>query len=194
MVNFTDAYIRTAGAYVSIHGLYPFQLGLKPHNGSYPVVRLGGHVEANETGWECAAREVAEEACISIRPISSKSTYLVSSEDPEITISEITWEFETRDAIQPILVLVKPSETKPGLSMMYLAQSDDMPKPSAEVKGILLLDPDSIFAISQGSITLDQYLKRGGKAIFNEDFDQNIALEPFIQLRILSKLLKAQRI
>jgi hypothetical protein len=75
---------------------------------------------------------------------------------------------------------------------MYLAETDENPTPSAEVKGILLLDPNSINQICESSMTLDQYLKQGGKAIFTGQFDQYRTLEPFLQLRILSRLLKAQ--
>ncbi len=64
---------------------------------------------------------------------------------------------------------------------MYLAETDENPTPSAEVKGRLLLDPDSIIRICVSSMTLDQYLKQGGKAIFSEQFDRNRTLEPFVQ-------------
>lgn len=50
------ARINTAGAYVCIDGLYPFAIGIRPHNGQIPIVRLGGHREEHETGWQCAVR------------------------------------------------------------------------------------------------------------------------------------------
>jgi hypothetical protein len=64
MVNFDSALTRTAGAYVSAGGLYSFVIGWIPYQGNYPVVRLGGHRNEYETGWECALREVAEEGNI----------------------------------------------------------------------------------------------------------------------------------
>jgi hypothetical protein len=75
---------------------------------------------------------------------------------------------------------------------MYFALSDEIPTPSSEVKGILLLDLASIHQICQKPMTLDQYLINGGKAILTDHFDRNLTLEPFVQLRIFSKLLKAQ--
>ncbi len=191
VLNLKDAYIKTAGAYVYINGLYPFAIGWKLHNGNIPVVRLGGHVEENETGWECAVREVTEEANVQIRPVISAKTYLVSAEDITLDIQEIPWEQETDGNIKPILVVAYHLECETALSLMYLAQSDEKPTPSAEVKGILLLDPESIDQICRESITLGQYLQRGGKAIFNELFDRERTLEPFIQLRILSRLFSA---
>lgn len=50
------ARINTAGAYVCIDGLYPFAIGIRPHYGQIPIVRLGGHREEHETGWQCAVR------------------------------------------------------------------------------------------------------------------------------------------
>ncbi len=191
MRDLKGANIRTAGAYVSIEGLYPFQIGRELHNGNIPVIRLGGHVEAKETGWECAVREVAEEANIRIKPIIAKKTYLVAAENDRMDIQEIEWDGESDGGIKPLLVVAYDHiESDPTLSLMYLAQSAEMPTPSAEVKGLLLLCPESINRICQEPITLDQYLKEGGKAIFRDDFDQSRTLEPFIQLRIFSRLLK----
>ena len=192
MLNFYDTQIRTAGAYVTVDGLYPFVIGWKLHNGNIPIIRLGGGVERDETGWDCAAREAREEAGISIRPIPSERTYLVLAERQEIEPQEIHWDHDLPGEPKPVLVVAYPPASKPALSLMYLAQSAEIPVPSAEVKGIVLLDRKSIFRICQSSLTLGQYLNQGGKAIFKEQFDQKLILEPFIQLRILSHLLEAQ--
>jgi len=192
MLNFNNPQIRTAGAYVAVGGLYPFVIGWKLHNGNIPVIRLGGEIEANETGWACAAREAREEAGIRIRPVHAEKTYLVHAVGQEIEPQEIHWDHDLPGEPKPVLVVAYPPERKPTLSLMYLAQSAEIPVPSAEVKGIVLLDQESIFQICQSSVTLGQYLDRGGKAIFKEQFDQSLILEPFIQLRILSHLLEAQ--
>ena len=69
MFDIQGARINTAGAYVLINGLYLFTIGIKLHNGQIPVIRLGGHREENETGWQCAEREVFEEANLQIEPL-----------------------------------------------------------------------------------------------------------------------------
>jgi hypothetical protein len=66
-----NAKINTAGAYVCIRDFYLFAIGIHPNNGNIPIVRLGGHQEENETGWQCAVREVYEEANLHIRPLAS---------------------------------------------------------------------------------------------------------------------------
>jgi ADP-ribose pyrophosphatase YjhB (NUDIX family) len=191
MACFKKARIRTAGAYVTVGGQYPFAIGRQPHQGHYPVFRLGGHVIDGESGWECAVREVAEEANIRIKPVLTDQTYLVSAADPDMALQEIEWEAEVPRDPKPLLVVAYDDiEKGPVLSLMYLAQSDEVPAPSGEVKGILMLDPESIELICRAPLILGQYLLGGGKAIFREAFDRNRTLEPFIQLRIFAQLLK----
>ena len=194
MLDFKDEQIKTAGAYVLLNGQFLFTLGWIPHNGNYPVVRLGGHREANETGWECAAREVAEEAGIQIRPVLPDRTYLVLADNPDLTPKEIPWPQEIPGEVNPYLVAAYDIETEPRLSLMYLAESNETPAPCTEVKGLLFLDEQNIQQICHEKITLGEYLKAGGRAIFSEPFDEERCLEPFIQLRILSRLLNNRRI
>ena len=192
MVNFKYAHPKTAGAFISIEGLYPFALGWEPHNGNIPIFRLGGHVMGHETGWECAVREVKEEANIRIKPVYTKRTYWASAETQGIDLQEIQWDKENDPGSKPFLIVAYHTHNETSLSFMYMAQSNEIPTPSAEVKGILLLDPSHIQEICQTPMTLDQYLTSGGRAIFVDQFDRNRILEPFIQLRIFSQLLKSQ--
>jgi hypothetical protein len=191
-LDFTGSVLKTAGAYVKIGGLFPFAIGWQLHQGNIPVVRLGGHVTGQETGWECALREVKEEANLQISLINPEKTYFFPAEIQDADLQEVQWEQINLPGPKPLLMVGYRTDLDLSLSLMYLAETDENPTPSAEVKGILLLDPDSIIRICVSSITLDQYLKQGGKAIFAEKFDQNRTLEPFLQLRILSYLMKAQ--
>ena len=191
-LDFTGSVLKTAGAYVKIGGLFPFAIGWQLHQGNIPVVRLGGHVTGQETGWECALREVKEEANLQISLINPEKTYFFPAETLGADLQEVQWEQINIPGPKPLLMVGYRTDLDLSLSLMYLAETDENPTPSAEVKGILLLDPDSIIRICVSSITLDQYLKQGGKAIFTEQFDCNRPLEPFLQLRILSRLLKAQ--
>jgi hypothetical protein len=192
LLDFTGSVLKTAGAYVKIGGLFPFAIGWQLHQGNIPVVRLGGHVTGQETGWECALREVKEEANLQISLINPEKTYFFPAEIQDADLQEVQWEQINLPGPKPLLMVGYRTDLDLSLSLMYLAETDENPTPSAEVKGILLLDPDSIIRICVSSITLDQYLKQGGKAIFAEKFDQNRTLEPFLQLRILSYLMKAQ--
>lgn len=205
MIDLNTIRTNTAGAYIALDGLYPFAIGAKLHNGSIPVIRLGGHVEADETAWECAQREVLEEAAVTIQPLPVRKTYLVRAGGENLALEEIPWE---RDSPQPILVvaygvdrtsgvnhfpdtsLVGIAE-RPLLSVMFLARTEALPRPSGEVQGILLLDAERIRQICAETVTLDQYRQGGGKALLQGKFDGSRPLEPFIQLRIFAEMLQA---
>ena len=190
VINFRHAKINTAGAFVSIAGYYPFALGSILHNGRIPVYRLGGHRQENETGWECAMREVFEETKLNITPLVPDTTYQMDENGAEFELGEIEWLPETLSEPIPILVRSGRQENQTLLSLMYLAQADSLPIPSNEVKGLLLLDEGNIHELCQRSLTLEQYLENGGQAILKDAFDEHLILEPFVQLRALSKIMK----
>ncbi len=195
MIDLQQARINTAGAFVRIDGLYPFAIGSQLHNGRIPVYRLGGHREEGETGWQCALREAYEETGLKIRPQAPPATYLADGDRPEAEMQEIRWEQAAGEEIAPLLVASYQREASGDLypqrlSLMYLAQADELPTPSAEVKGLLLLDAQAIHRLCREPLTLAGYLDGGGKAILNGDFDPGLVLEPFLQLRLLARILK----
>jgi 8-oxo-dGTP pyrophosphatase MutT (NUDIX family) len=192
MINIQSTRINTAGAYVCFNGLYLFAIGFRPYHGHTPIVRLGGHREGHETGWQCAAREVHEEANLLIKPFSPPTTYLSYSDPAETELKEIEWERTTEQEPAPILVVAYQHEENISLSLMYFAHAEGLPTPSSEVKGILLLGEEEIHGLCQESLTLEQYLSKGGKAILSGDFDIRLVLEPFIQLQLLSRILRKQ--
>lgn len=185
------ARINTAGAYVCIDGLYPFVLGWRPNHGRIPVVRLGGHREEGESGWQCARRETYEEAGLKIKPLTPRRTYLTDWDHSEAGLKEMRWEHQTGQEPLPLLAVTYHREGQTTLSLMYLAQANELPAPSSEVKGLLLLDEENIHRLCRERLTLEGYLSSGGKAILKGEFDHNLILEPFIQLRLLSQILMA---
>jgi ADP-ribose pyrophosphatase YjhB (NUDIX family) len=192
MIDLDNAKINTAGAYLCVQGLYPFSIGSQPHKGRIPVVRLGGHREAGETGWQCALREVQEETGLQVRLLTPPATYLLPDGDrPETELEQIRWQHAGEQEHAPLLVVAYQREGETLLSLIYLAQADELPVPSSEVQGLLLLTPEDVHRLCRERLTLEQYLACGGKAILRHDFDQSLVLEPFLQLRLLSKILMA---
>ncbi len=189
MIDIQSGRINTAGAYVCIDGLYLFAIGTRLHNGHLPIFRLGGHREAQETGWQCAVREVYEETRLQIKPLSSQTTYLADGERLEAELQEVRWQ---REECAPFLVVAYRRENGILLSLMYLARAETLPTPSAEVKGLLLLKEEDVHRLCREAHTLEQYLHTGGKAILNHDFDTRLILEPFAQLRLLSRILSIE--
>jgi hypothetical protein len=184
-----SARINTAGAYVRVNGLYLFTIGIEPHNGNIPVVRIGGHQEGNETGWQCAVREVFEETSLQIKPLFPESTYLYVWDNLEAEPLKIRWQDEINQEPAPFLTVTYHRDGITTLSLMYFANAEGIPIPSHEVKGLLLLTETEIHRLCQEPVTLKKYLDCGGKAILKDEFDMSLVLEPFVQLRLLSRIL-----
>ena len=187
-----SAGINTAGAYVCINGFYLFAIGIRPHNGHIPIVRLGGHREGNETGWGCAVREVHEESNLQIKPLLPQTTYLCDWDHIDAELEEMLWRHKIEQEPTPMLVITYRREDRIHLSIMYLAHAEGIATPSSEVQGLLLLEKEEIHHICREPLTLEGYLARGGRAILNAEFDTKLLLEPFAQLRLLSRILNVQ--
>lgn len=184
------AEIGAAGAFISIDGRFLFALGAKPHNRKIPVYRLGGHLEPDESGWDCAVREIYEETGLDITPASTPITYfLPNGDNPDSNLEVIKWQHHTSKTPTPYLVVAYQRDDTTTLSLMYRAKSNGDPQPAAEVKGLVFLTNDELHRLCQDSLTLGQFLGNGGKAILNHEFDQRMVLEPFLQVKLLSKIL-----
>ncbi|HDR7735242.1 TPA: NUDIX domain-containing protein [Bacillus thuringiensis] len=176
-----DKNVRTSGAYVMYKNLFVFQVGPTSKGDTLGVVRLGGHKEADETAVETAKREVREEATINITILSSPSTYYKENWNAQ------SKKIKVENEINPILIIDSPDES---LSIMYVAYSKMLPKPSSETNGLLLLSLSDIRLICSKEITLKDYIKQGGIAILKEKMDIDLMLQPYPQLMFLAELLK----
>lgn len=192
MIDIQHASINTAGAYVCVDGLYVFALGIRSHHGRIPVVRLGGHREGQETGWQCAAREVYEESTLRIAPLRPSATYVCDWDHMDAELQEIQWKHSPEQEPAPSLVVTYRRNDTMHLSVMYTAHAEGVPAPSCEVKGLILLETEHIHRLCREPLTLGQYLDDGGKAILRAVFDTKLVLEPFAQLRLLSRILTVQ--
>ncbi|MED1303603.1 DNA mismatch repair protein MutT [[Bacillus thuringiensis] serovar konkukian] len=176
-----DKNVRTSGAYVMYKNLFVFQVGPTSKRDTLGVVRLGGHIEADETAVETAKREVEEEASIDITILNSPTTYYKESWNAQ------SKKVKVENEVNPILIIDSPDES---LSIMYVAYSKMLPKPSSETNGLLLLSLNDIELICTGKITLNDYINQGGVSILKEKMDNELILQPFPQLMFLSELLK----
>ncbi|QWI16841.1 NUDIX hydrolase [Bacillus wiedmannii] len=176
-----DKNVRTSGAYVLYMNLFVFQVGPTSKGDTLGVVRLGGHKEADETAVETAKREVKEEASIDITILNSPTTFYKENWNAQ------SKKIKLENEINPILIIDSPDKS---LSIMYMAHAENEPNPSSETKGLLLLSVSDIRIICSKEITLNDYSKQGGIAIFREKIDKELILQPFPQLLFLAELLK----
>jgi len=176
-----DKNVRTSGAYVIYKNLFVFQVGPTSKGDTLGVVRLGGHKESDETAVETAKREVKEEASIDTTILNSLTTYYKENWNAQ------SKEIKVENEVNPILIIDSPDES---LSIMYVAYSKMLPKPSSETNGLLLLSLNDIELVCTGKITLNDYINQGGVAILKEKMDKELILQPFPQLMFLAELLK----
>lgn len=176
-----DKNVRTSGAYVMYKNLFVFQVGPTSKGDTLGVVRLGGHKVADEIAVETAKREVKEEASIDITILNSPTTFYKENWNAQ------SKKIKAENEVNPILIIDSPDES---LSIMYVAYSKMLPKPSSETNGLLLLSLNDIELICTGKITLTDYTNQGGVAILKEKMDKELILQPFPQLMFLAELLK----
>ena len=149
--------LRTASAWVLAGEYFPFMVGPDRTGEQLGVVRLGGHIQSGETPWQCAVREVKEEAGLDIQPLPPPATYRLRQE----TLSTVLW--TDPDVVQPILI--------GDHSQYYLARAEGSPSPGAEARGLLLLSHDDVLDLACRHMTLGEYLDSGRRAIFRENLD-----------------------
>jgi 8-oxo-dGTP pyrophosphatase MutT (NUDIX family) len=180
--------VLTAGAYVAVGDLVPFMVGPTRAGDRLGIVRLGGHRDVGEASWLCACREVLEEASARIQPIQPPETYWsMVTDDIDGPLETRTWEREDgrRPDIRPLLVRERVG-TDGDLSVMYLARTDDTPRPATEAHGLLLLSRTDVARLSRQTLTLRQYLRAGGQAQLRDKMPLDLPLQPFAQLRWLA--------
>ena len=180
--------VVTAGAYVVLDGRFPFMVGPTARGDALGVVRLGGHREPGESAWDCAAREVREEAGLRIQPIAPPATYWFEDGDAADALVPGDWPVAQGEAA-PLVAIRKNVGAARRLMPMYLARAVGDPQPLAETRGLLLLSPAEIRALVAAPTTLDQFLRTSGRALLRDSLPAHLPLEPFLQLRLLAALL-----
>jgi 8-oxo-dGTP pyrophosphatase MutT (NUDIX family) len=186
--------VATAGAYVVTGGRFVFAVGL-PSGATdrLGVARLGGHREHGETAWQCAAREVREEASLAARPLTPPATYWVGPPHDPAALAAGPWAPEEAGAPgepAPLLVAWREEAGARRLSVTYLARAEGAPIPAAETQGLLLLRGEDVRRLARETLTLDGLLREGARAVLRDALDPRLPLAPLLQLRALAHLLQ----
>jgi 8-oxo-dGTP pyrophosphatase MutT (NUDIX family) len=180
--------VVTAGAYLVLDGRFPFMVGPTARGDALGVVRLGGHRERGEAPWDCAAREVREEAGLTIRHVAPPQTYWFEDGAEPDALVPGDWPV-AECGVAPLLAIRKGVGVARRLMPMYLARAAGNPIPLAETRGLLLLSPAEVCSLIATPPTLDQFVRAGGCAILRDTLPAHLPLEPFLPLRLLAALL-----
>lgn len=184
------ATVATAGAYVLVGDAYLFAVGPSHARPTLAVFRLGGHREGTESAWACAAREVAEEAAVQLQPLAPPTTYWLDGDCGDMDPQPIAWPASDAAPAAPLLLVSAQRTGGTRLSVNYLGRALGHPAPSAEICGLLLLRPHEVHRIVREPVSLRAYLRAGGYAILRDPLDERRLLDPFLQLRALSRILE----
>jgi 8-oxo-dGTP pyrophosphatase MutT (NUDIX family) len=183
--------VATAGAYVLIDGFVAFMVGVARATGDrLVVIRLGGHREAEETAWDCAAREVLEEASLVIHPLMPPATYWVEPDQDPSAPFAAPWQRPPGEDTDPLLVATRHEVGARILSVTYFAGAQGTPVPANEAQGLLLLRRSELLRLVREPVTRDEFLRSGGRTVLHENLPTNLPLEPFLQLRALATLIE----
>ena len=167
----------TAGAFVGVgQGRFVFATGPRRQGDALGIVRLGGHVEDGETPWECAARELGEEACLrAVERLEPPRTYRQPFGGGQWgPLEGMHWERARGPA--PLVLKSGPQ----ALSVLYLARTGEAPVPASEIRALIFLTPAEIRTLIQEAHSLERFLENGGKVRFNprHAFDRALPLRP----------------
>jgi 8-oxo-dGTP pyrophosphatase MutT (NUDIX family) len=176
--------VVTSGVVLRWRDRFVFQTGLNRARDRLGVVRLGGHVEPDETAAACAVREAQEEANVAVRLISATTThgYVVNAESFDLLPA--SWRGEA-----PAPLLVASMTPEPGSSITYLAETEDEPRPGSETQALVFLTADEVELLTSTPTTLGAFLVAGGVIVEAFPLPRELVLFPHGQLRALARLL-----
>lgn len=171
--------VKTVGAIVISNMKFVFMIGPNIEN-EIKIVRLGGHLEGDETILNCLNREVYEEARIKLNVMSSVNTYIIKNwEDRNYEIIDLD------DDIRPLLIKDNGIDKK---SLIYLATTDSDIIPDSEAWGIIRLSINEINYLLNNNITLDQFMNQGGEIVLQHRVDLQKIIRGGVILNTVSEL------
>lgn len=147
-------------------------LGAQGLAGVSAFVGIGGHLEPGE-GWsEAAKREAIEEANCPVALGDSAVTYLCRQDQPPVPIA-YRWD----EPVRPLLVWLATFNLRRGpqrqrmpvhfVNAVFRAAALGTPLPGAEVKALLLLDPETLLYAYEQPRTFGELAARGASVIGN---------------------------
>ncbi len=174
---------KTVGAFILYQNTLVFMIGPDKSGEKLGIVRLGGHIEENENYLQALEREIEEEASIKIKLINSPSSFYKESWD-ERDYYEITDNIPLE--IKPLII----TGDKVRSTAIFIAYTEELPKPASEAYGIIFLKENDIRDICSKKICLNDFLRNGGKFIQQKEINYDMEIYAGVHLKFLNRLME----
>lgn len=175
--------LRTVGSFILYKDMFAFAIGPDNTGEKLGIIRIGGHVEENETYLQTLEREIKEEASIEVKLLSSPNTFYKRNWNDNNYI-EISDDIDLD--IKPLII----TGTKMNSTAVFLSCAKEEPKPSSEAYGIIFLKKDDIKRICTGKLCLNDFLDSGGKLIQQKEIDYDMEMYAGVHLQFLNRLIE----
>lgn len=175
--------LKTVGAYILYENTFAFVIGPDKSGEKLGIMRLGGHIEANESPLQALEREILEEGSIKVNLINSPSTYYKTnwSDNYYYEINNnLNWD------IKPLVIRGDHSSS----TAVFLSYAKEEPKPSSEVYGIIFLKENDIKEICSRKLHLRDFIASGGKLIQQKEINYDMEMYAGVHLEFLYRLIE----
>ncbi|GKX66357.1 NUDIX hydrolase [Inconstantimicrobium mannanitabidum] len=173
---------KTVGSFILYKDTLAFMIGPDNTGEKLGVMRLGGHIEENESYLQTLEREIKEEGSIEVNFLNSPNTFYKrnwNDNNYDEIIDEIPLD------IKPLIIV----GDKVRSTAVFLSYTEKEPKPSSEACGIIFLKENEVKRICSEKLRLRDFLDSGGKLIQQKEIDYNMEMYAGVHLTFLNRLI-----
>ena len=174
---------KTVGSFILYKDTLTFMIGPDNTGEKLGVMRLGGHIEENESYLQTLEREIKEEGSIEVKLLNSPNTFYKRNWDDN-NYNEITDDIALD--IKPLIIV----GDKMRSTAVFLSYTEEEPKPSSEACGIIFLKENEIKRICSEKLRLRDFLACGGKLIQQKEIDYDMEMYAGAHLTFLNRLIE----
>lgn len=174
---------KTVGSFILYQDTLAFMIGPDNSGEKLGIMRLGGHIEKNESYMHALEREIKEEGSIKVSLINSPYTYYKTNWN-DINYYDITNNIDFD--IKPLIITGDDQRS----TAVFLAYAQEEPKPSSEAYGIIFLNENEIKDICSKKLRLRDFLDDGGKLIQQKEIDYNMEMYAGVHIKFLYNLIE----
>lgn len=175
--------LETVGSFIVYKDTFAFVIGPDQTGERLGVMRLGGHIEGNESYLQALKREIKEEGSIGVKFISSPNTFYKRNWNDD-NYSEVTDDIDLD--IKPLIIVGDKTRS----TAVFLSYAEEEPKPSSEIYGIIFLKENEIKRICSEKLKLKDLLEGGVRLIEQKNIDYDMEVYAGVHLTFLNKLME----